>query len=261
MKKNNSVIRQLLTLALAALLLLGLAPVLPAVASGGIAIAAGTAHPANTAYTSTESSRQTVITNNYSGWAEEELIRALEQDLIPDSLKDPAVDYTQPVTRAEFAGIAVKTYENIGKTAALPTIINPFSDTKEIDALKAYNTGLMVGVSETEFAPGVLLNREQAATALTRVLKRATMPGWTFATDADYPLTFERPDPFTDDSSISDWAKDSVYFMVANGIILGVGDNMFAPRAVTSDEQARGYATATREQALIIALRMVENMN
>jgi hypothetical protein len=35
---------------------------------------------------------------------------------------------------------------------------------------------------------------------------------------------------------------------------------MFSPRAVTTAQQAIGYATATREQALIIALRMVENL-
>ena len=64
---------------------------------------------------------------------------------------------------------------------------------------------------------------------------------------------------FADDKDISDWAKDSVYFMAANGIIAGVGDNTFAPKAVTTEQQAAGYAQATREQALTIAVRMVEN--
>jgi hypothetical protein len=54
--------------------------------------------------------------------------------------------------------------------------------------------------------------------------------------------------------------KDSVYFMAANGVINGTGNNMFSPRATTSDEEARGYAQATREQALVIALRMVEKL-
>ena len=48
--------------------------------------------------------------------------------------------------------------------------------------------------------------------------------------------------------------------MVANEIIKGVGDNMFAPQNTTSEEEANGYANATREQALIIAVRMVENL-
>ena len=40
----------------------------------------------------------------------------------------------------------------------------------------------------------------------------------------------------------------------------GTGNNMFSPRAVTSAQEASGNATATREQALIIALRMIENI-
>jgi hypothetical protein len=105
-----------------------------------------------------------------------------------------------------------------------------------------------------------VLNREQAATALTRVFKRSTMTGWTFETDADFPLNFTRPAPFADAASISSWANESVYFMAANGIIQGTGNNMFSPRAVTTEQQAQGYAQATREQALLIALRMVENL-
>jgi hypothetical protein len=39
-----------------------------------------------------------------------------------------------------------------------------------------------------------------------------------------------------------------------------LGSNRFGPRNVTRAEEARGYANATREQALIIAVRMVENL-
>jgi len=193
-----------------------------------------------------------------SSWAQAELEKANALGLIPDALKGQ--DLTRPITRAEFAAVAVKVYENLAGVAAIPAVTNPFTDTNNIDVLKAFNTNLMVGVSGDKFEPNTLLNREQAATALTRVFKRVTMPGWTFATDSQFTLSYTRPAPFADDAQISAWAKDSVYFMVANNIITGTGNNMFAPRAVTSDEQARGYAQATREQALLIAVRMVENL-
>ena len=48
--------------------------------------------------------------------------------------------------------------------------------------------------------------------------------------------------------------------MTANGIIAGTGNNMFSPRATTTDEEARDYAQATREQALAIAVKMVEKL-
>lgn len=95
---------------------------------------------------------------------------------------------------------------------------------------------------------------------LARTFKRATMPGWTMEQDASYPLSYTKPAPFADDAQIALWAKDSVYFMAANGIIGGVGNNRFAPTNVTTAQQAAKYANATREQALAIAVRMVENL-
>ena len=74
------------------------------------------------------------------------------------------------------------------------------------------------------------------------------------------PLDFEQPEPFADDELISGWARNSVYFMVANGIINGIGNHLFAPRNTTPREEAIGYATASREQALVIATRMVRNL-
>lgn len=68
------------------------------------------------------------------------------------------------------------------------------------------------------------------------------------------------PAKFADDANISSWARDSVYFMAANGIITGTGNNNFSPRAITPEEEARNYASATREQALVIAVRMIEGL-
>ena len=95
---------------------------------------------------------------------------------------------------------------------------------------------------------------------LTRVFKRVTLAGWTLDTDSQFRLDYVRPAPFADDGDISGWAKDSVYFMAANGIINGMGNNRFAPRNTTTEQEASGYANATREQALAIAVRMVNNL-
>ncbi|MBO5369819.1 MAG: S-layer homology domain-containing protein [Clostridia bacterium] len=193
-----------------------------------------------------------------SEWASDEIEEAYSKELIPEILVGE--DLTQPITRAEFAAVSVKTYETMANTKALPAINNPFTDTKDVEVLKAYNTGITTGISSTEFAPDELLNREQAATMLTRVFKRATMKNWTIETDSQFKLDYKKPVIFADDIRISEWAKDSVYFMVANEIINGVGDNKFAPQNTTTEEAAMGYANATREQALIIATRMVENL-
>ena len=193
-----------------------------------------------------------------SEWAVSELEKAEEMGLIPEILD--GADLTADITRAEFAAVAVKAYEALANSAAIPAVNNPFTDTSDVEVLKAYNIGAVNGTSATTYSPNDLLNREQAATMLTRVFKRVTLPGWTLATDSQFTLPYEKPTAFADDKDISDWAKDSVYFMVANGIINGVGNNKFAPKNVTSADEANGYANATREQALLIAVRMVENL-
>lgn len=86
------------------------------------------------------------------------------------------------------------------------------------------------------------------------------MPGWTLETDGQFRLDYVQPALFADDSQISGWARDSVYFMAANNIINGIGDNLFAPKNTTPEQEALGYANATREQALVISVRMVKNL-
>ena len=193
-----------------------------------------------------------------SAWASAELAKADSLGLIPEVLQD--ADLTQDITRAEFAAVAVKVYEALANGEAIPAVVNPFTDTGDVEVLKAYNIGAVNGTSATTYDPDALLNREQAATMLTRVFKKVFIPGWTLPTDSQFTLPYTKPAAFADDKDISDWAKDSVYFMAANGIINGVGGNKFAPKNVTTEEQATGYANATREQALLIAVRMVENL-
>ncbi len=194
-----------------------------------------------------------------SNWAQTELEKAEDYGLIPDCLV--GVDYTKSITRAEFAAVAVKTYEALSGTKAIPAVNNPFVDTKDVEVLKAYNIGAVNGTSATTFEPNARLNREQAATMLTRVFKKVSLAGWTLDTDSQFALPYEKPALFADDGVISGWAKDSVYFMAANNIIKGVGDNKFAPKNITSEDEAVGYANATREAALAIAVRMVENLD
>lgn len=195
-------------------------------------------------------------------WAVRELEEAVALGIIPECLLGE--DLTQPITRAEFAAVSVKVYEALSGAKAEPIAVNPFTDTNDEEVLKAFNVGVTNGMSDSTFEPETLLNRQTAATMLTRVYKKVALAGWTLETDGSFSEQFRsmftQPEPFADDASISGWAKDSVYFMAANGIINGVGGNKFAPRAVTSAEEAAGYAQATREQALLIATRMVKNL-
>jgi hypothetical protein len=197
---------------------------------------------------------------NTSGWASEEIEKAAKYGLIPDCLK--GADLTKPITRREFAAVSVKVYEALADIKATPVAVNPFTDTKDAEVLKAYNVGITNGKSTDGklFMPDDILNRQEAATMLTRVQKKIAFDGWTLADDSKFTLKYDKPALFADDSKIDGWAKDSVYFMAANKIITGFEDRTFRPKNTTSAEEAVSYATATRQQALIIAARMIENL-
>lgn len=199
---------------------------------------------------------------NASEWALPWVELAYELGLVPDCLD--GADLTRQITRREFAAVAVKIYEFLTDEQAMPVYANPFIDCSDEEVLKAYNIGITNGTAADRFSPNQVLNREQLATMLTRVYKRTAISGWTLADDAyfnaQFKAMFTMPTAFADDSSISAYAKDSVYFMKAQGIIDGVGNNMFAPRHGTTANEAANYGLATREQALKIAVGMVINL-
>jgi len=182
-----------------------------------------------------------------SPWAEAEVKEAAKKGLIPGELK--MKDLTGKITRREFAEVAVRAYEAlIGKSTSVSEA-SPFTDCYDVDVIKAYTLGIVTGTSATTFSPNDLLTREQAAVMLTRAYKKAKLAGWTIETDSAFTLQYSQVAPFADNANISAYASDSVYFMVANEILSGMGDNMFAPKNDT-----------TREQAIIITLRMVKKL-
>ncbi len=182
-----------------------------------------------------------------SDWARRELARAELFELIPDRLD--GADMTANITRAEFAAVCVRVYEDLTETTIPPVSENPFSDTSDEDVLKAYAIGAVNGTGESIFEPDALLTREQAATMLARVFKKKEFDAWTLENDAQFPLNYTTEADFSDEALISDWARDSVFFMAEKMIINGMGDGTFSPKG-----------TATREQALLIAARMSDNL-
>jgi len=192
-----------------------------------------------------------------SDWAIDEVTEARDKNLIPESILGN--DFKENMTREEFASVCVKLYEKMQGKEIAPLLPNPFSDTENEDVIKAYSQGIVKGVSETEFAPNDSLTREQAATMLSRAFglysgKDIVTAGPPSAKTPLYYMIqrskgdwseYGGPTLFADDEFISDWAYYSVYFMNKNGIVKGVGDEMFAPQS-----------TLTREQAVLMALRL-----
>ena len=192
-----------------------------------------------------------------SAWARNEMTEANILGLIPEVLKGK--DMSQKISRAEFAAVSVKLYETLTNTTA-SSGSTPFTDISSSasrnDIGKAYKLGIAVGVSNTKFAPDVQINREQLATMLCRAVKKYRFNGWTIENDADYYMDTSGAVKFADDYNISDFAKPSVYYMSKMGVIEGVDATHFAPKNITPQQEAQGYATATREQAVALSLRI-----
>ena len=176
-----------------------------------------------------------------SDWALDELGKALDLGLIPDSFK--GFDLTKPVTRLEFAKVAVQMYEEINGGKITAEMDNPFRDVDDPDVLKAYAGGITNGTKsyddETmDFSPNERITREQMATMLMRALNNSGVN-----TDSK---RFDMK-AFADDALLHDWGRNAVYYMAGIGSIKGVGENKFDP-----------LGTATREQALLVAYRSVK---
>jgi hypothetical protein len=184
--------------------------------------------------------------SNVSKWAKTELDKANEYELIPASLK--GADMTKPITREEFAELAVKLYEKTTGTTAPIASPNPFTDTDNTEILKAFKIGVTTGTSATTFEPKELMNREQVATMLSRDIRLMAPKGDFSTTGAP---------TFTDQKDISSWALDHVKFMSKSGIIKGA-DGKFKPKSITPAQIASGYATTTREMAIAMSVRAYE---
>ena len=171
-----------------------------------------------------------------SGWAREQVDLAAAKGLMPDCLGD---DFTVNITRAEFAAVAVELYEAMsGDTAPAPGE-SPFKDTTDPVVIQANALGIVNGKGDGVFAPADPVTRQEAALMLSRVYTRL---------GGELPQV--ESTTFADNGDVAAWARDAVAFMSGREIVNGVGDNKFAPTG-----------SASIEQALIIALRMVEKLD
>ncbi len=112
------------------------------------------------------------IWTNASNWALVELNPALDTGLIPEALYTK--DFTEDITRLEFAALSVTLYEKLSGKTVITTKNIPFSDTDDENVVKAYNCGFTTGVSETEFGVENKLTRESAVIVAYRIFNKYT---------------------------------------------------------------------------------------
>ncbi len=104
----------------------------------------------------------------------------------------------------------------------------------------AENNGIVMGYSDTEFAPNDNITREQIAAIMFRFAQyKGTAPEGVWAIRLDY----------ADLADISDWASEAVMYCKLKGIMLGNDNNEFKP-----------LNNATRAEAAAIMQRFTEDL-
>ncbi|MBR5536497.1 MAG: S-layer homology domain-containing protein [Clostridia bacterium] len=186
--------------------------------------------------------KESILWDNCSDWAETYLKQAVEMEIYPDVFL--WADMTKPVTRAEFASVAVMFYEALtGETVDYGDLDNPFSDVSDdqTDVLAAAALGVVKGTGGDKFDPNGSLTREQAVTMLGRVVELAEFGE---VDDGSRLELGDREMTFPDQAAIGSWAANYVNYFVSHKVVDGTGDGTFAPTLPMTREQAMKVAVA-----------------
>ncbi len=139
-------------------------------------------------------------------------IKALAKNGIINGKTNNIFEPNSTMTRAEYATIIVKALKLEGGE-------NVFEDVSESDwfyeyVISAYNSGIINGVSKTEFAPQKQITREEAALMCTRAARLFCAA----ATIKDEQIRNILAQ-FDDYTKVSDWAREGMAFCYANSIL------------------------------------------
>lgn len=162
---------------------------------------------------------------NASDWALPELKLAQTAGLV---VPVSNANFSSSITREKFAEVVIKYYEALTGETVGSAATNPFTDTKNKEVVKAYNLGLIKGVSDTKFSPNSYITREDICVMLQRALEKARP-------NANQEYQYKR---FEDEAKFASYASEAVKTMRSLEIVKGDSNNNFNPKNKTSIEEA-----------------------
>lgn len=166
-----------------------------------------------------------------STWAQAEVDAARTANLV---IGDADGNFQGNITRELFCRLIVNMVEKTMGAPVAVTISNPFGDTSDTDIIKAYQMGVVNGVSATEFAPDAYITREQVAVMMMRAARKLDdLSGSAYEASADVSGL-----SFADEGEISFWALEDIKIANALGIMNGVGQGRIDPQGTTTVEQS-----------------------
>lgn len=161
----------------------------------------------------------TVNTSGVPAWAAASVALMQEASVVSSDLS--GVDFTAPITRAEFAAYIARLL-NVPQTVSGG---NPFRDVSSTDTyykeiLAASNAGLVAGRDTDVFAPNAHITRQEMAVMFARALNYAQV-----ASSMDTAKLLAMPDA----GKVASWAQGSAAICVNAALIAGKDGGAFAP--------------------------------
>ncbi len=176
-----------------------------------------------------------------NNWAKAEVDEARSKGLLFAEADQNFQDY---ISRELFCKLIVRVVEQQKGEAVQVSITNPFNDTANEQIVKAFQLGIVKGVSTTQFAPQNLITRQEVAVMMMRAFRVLdTMNNKTLTQNVDISGI-----AFNDEASIANWALQDVKEAFKLNLVKGVGNNTINPLGNT-----------TVEQSILLALRLFNN--
>ena len=150
-------------------------------------------------------------------WFEPSLREMQELDLLPDSYY--GMDVSEDITRGEMCELAVHALEKIWGYSIEPERTDYFSDTSADYIVKAYELGIVSGYPDGTFKPGDPLTRQEFFQIIENFCNAAA-----FQPEADESYLTK----FDDKTDVANWAREAAQICVKYGYVNGRGTDQGA---------------------------------
>ncbi len=162
------------------------------------------------------------------GWSKDSMTSAEENGLIIGKSEN-IVAPNDNLTRAELAAMITRAF-GATRTADISRLTDvSTNDWFYTSVARAYQMGALTGTSDTTFEPEANITREQVFLVIARVI--------CLSNEDTSSLN-----KFSDADKISDWAKNALSALVANGYVNGYPDGSFRPQdPITREELAQVF--------------------
>ena len=177
-----------------------------------------------------------VTFSDAAGMWYEDIVNEMGSRMIIDGIGNGLFAGDSSITRAEFAAILVSALGLQTDSTAAGAFEDVSSSQWYYGAVgKAYEYGIITGISSTEFAPNANITRQEAMVMISRAAKIAGCDG-----------TIGSISTFSDAGEVGTWATEAVKFNVGSKLIVG------------SNGQLRPTDEISRAETATVVLRLLQ---